>query len=80
MGLVETKEAIAAASRAFTTWGKTSAKERHDLLARFYQLMRENDDDLIRLIVRLNSCLTNYVTHIVLNRLSRTESRCQKAR
>ncbi|TCD61400.1 succinate semialdehyde dehydrogenase NADP+ linked, partial [Steccherinum ochraceum] len=50
MGLVETKEAIAAASKAFTSWSKTTAKERHDLLMKLYRLMRENDDDLARLI------------------------------
>lgn len=52
MGLAETKEAIAAASKAFKTWSKTTAKERHDLLVKFYNLMRANDDDLARLIVR----------------------------
>ncbi|THH27639.1 hypothetical protein EUX98_g6546 [Antrodiella citrinella] len=54
MGIVEAKEAIEAASNAFKTWSKTTAKERHDLLMKFYQLMRENDDDLGRLITLEN--------------------------
>ncbi|THG95878.1 hypothetical protein EW026_g5849 [Hermanssonia centrifuga] len=50
MGLSETKEAIDAASKAFKTWSRTTAKERHDLLMKFYALMKEHDDDLSRLI------------------------------
>lgn len=33
MGLEETKDAIAAASKAFETWGKTTAKVRICILA-----------------------------------------------
>ncbi|KAI0700613.1 succinic semialdehyde dehydrogenase [Cytidiella melzeri] len=54
MGLAETKEAVAAASKAFKTWSKKTAKERHDLLMKFYALMREHDDDLSRLITLEN--------------------------
>ncbi|KAI0340797.1 succinate-semialdehyde dehydrogenase [Trametopsis cervina] len=54
MGVAETREAIAAASKAFKTWSKTTAKERHDLLMKFYALMREHDDDLSRLITLEN--------------------------
>ncbi|PSR81033.1 hypothetical protein PHLCEN_2v6564 [Hermanssonia centrifuga] len=54
MGLSETKEAIDAASKAFKTWSKTTAKERHDLLMKFYALMKEHDDDLSRLITLEN--------------------------
>ncbi|KAI0092149.1 succinic semialdehyde dehydrogenase [Irpex rosettiformis] len=50
MGLNETQEAIAAASKAFKSWSKKTAKERHDLLMKFFALMKENEDDLSRLI------------------------------
>jgi acyl-CoA reductase-like NAD-dependent aldehyde dehydrogenase len=53
MGLEETKEAISAASTAFKSWGKTTAKERHDVLVRFHKLMQDNAEDLARIIVRL---------------------------
>ncbi|KZT05585.1 succinate-semialdehyde dehydrogenase [Laetiporus sulphureus 93-53] len=49
MGLAETKQAIDAASRAFKTWSKTTAKHRHDILMRFYRLMQEYQDDLARI-------------------------------
>ncbi|KAI3619472.1 succinate-semialdehyde dehydrogenase [Moniliophthora roreri] len=52
MGLAETKEAIDAAAKAFATWSKTTAKERHDILLKFFALMKEHDDDLARIIVR----------------------------
>ncbi|KAF7789391.1 hypothetical protein EIP86_000335 [Pleurotus ostreatoroseus] len=51
MGLAETKDAIEAASTAFKTWSRITAKERHDLLMKFYALMKEHSDDLARLIV-----------------------------
>ncbi|KAI0677764.1 succinic semialdehyde dehydrogenase [Trametes maxima] len=54
MGLEETKEAIEAASRAFKTWSKTTAKQRHDILKKFYVLMQEHQDDLARLITLEN--------------------------
>ncbi|KAI0650949.1 succinic semialdehyde dehydrogenase [Trametes meyenii] len=54
MGLEETKEAIEAASRAFKTWSKTTAKQRHDILKKFYALMQEHQDDLARLITLEN--------------------------
>ncbi|RPD67539.1 succinic semialdehyde dehydrogenase [Lentinus tigrinus ALCF2SS1-7] len=54
MGLEETKQAIEAASTAFKTWSKTSAKQRHDILMKFYALMKENTDDLARLITLEN--------------------------
>jgi succinate-semialdehyde dehydrogenase / glutarate-semialdehyde dehydrogenase len=53
MGLEETKEAISAASTAFKSWGKTTAKERHDILVRFHKLMQDNAEDLARIIVGL---------------------------
>ncbi|KAG2013203.1 aldehyde dehydrogenase [Coprinopsis cinerea AmutBmut pab1-1] len=54
MGLEETKEAIEAAAKAFTTWGRTTAKYRHDLLIKFFQLMQQHQDDLARLITLEN--------------------------
>jgi len=54
MGLDETKEAIAAAAKAYTTWSRTTAKHRHDLLIKLYQLMQQNVDDLGRLITLEN--------------------------
>ncbi|GBE79824.1 Glutarate-semialdehyde dehydrogenase DavD [Sparassis crispa] len=54
MGLTETKQAIDAAARAFKTWGKTTAKHRHDILLRFHALMQEHQDDLARIITLEN--------------------------
>lgn len=54
MGLSETKEAIDAAAKAFTTWSKTTAKHRHDVLLKFHALMQEHHDDLGRLITLEN--------------------------
>ncbi|KAI1784070.1 succinic semialdehyde dehydrogenase [Ganoderma leucocontextum] len=54
MGLAETKQAIDAASKAFKTWSKTTAKHRHDILMNWFALMREHSDDLSRLITLEN--------------------------
>ncbi|KAI0832934.1 succinate-semialdehyde dehydrogenase [Trametes gibbosa] len=54
MGVAETKEAIEAAAKAFKTWSKTTAKQRHDILKKFYALMQEHTDDLARLITLEN--------------------------
>ncbi|KAH0840191.1 succinate-semialdehyde dehydrogenase [Lanmaoa asiatica] len=54
MGLEETKAAIAAAGKAFQTWGKTTAKYRHDILMKFFGLMQEHHDDLARIITLEN--------------------------
>ncbi|KAG2155128.1 Aldehyde/histidinol dehydrogenase [Suillus bovinus] len=54
MGLEETKSAIAAAGNAFASWGKTTARHRHDILMKFYNLMREHNDDLARIITLEN--------------------------
>ncbi|KAG7097428.1 hypothetical protein E1B28_004772 [Marasmius oreades] len=54
MGLVETKEAIDAAAKAFPSWSRSTAKERHDLLMKLYALMKEHDDDLSRIITLEN--------------------------
>ncbi|EIM88353.1 succinic semialdehyde dehydrogenase [Stereum hirsutum FP-91666 SS1] len=54
MGVAETKEAIEAASKAFKSWGKTTAKYRHDIMVKFFNLMTENADDLARIITLEN--------------------------
>ncbi|KAI0068661.1 succinic semialdehyde dehydrogenase [Artomyces pyxidatus] len=54
MGVEETQEAISAAAKAFTTWGKTTAKSRHDILMKFYALMKEHEEDLSRIITLEN--------------------------
>jgi succinate-semialdehyde dehydrogenase/glutarate-semialdehyde dehydrogenase len=54
MGLVETRDAIAAAAKAFKTWGKTTAKYRHDIMLKLYALMQEHNDDLARIITLEN--------------------------
>ncbi|KAH7931169.1 succinic semialdehyde dehydrogenase [Leucogyrophana mollusca] len=54
MGLAETKSAIAAAAKAFETWGKTTAKSRHDILMKFYGLMQEHHEDLGKIITLEN--------------------------
>jgi succinate-semialdehyde dehydrogenase/glutarate-semialdehyde dehydrogenase len=54
MGMEETKEAIEAASRAFASWSRTTAKHRHDTLMRLFHLMKQHHDDLGRLITLEN--------------------------
>ncbi|KIM46575.1 hypothetical protein M413DRAFT_441663 [Hebeloma cylindrosporum] len=54
MGLAETKEAIAAAHKAFPAWSRTTAKHRHDVLIKFFNLMQQHSDDLGRLITLEN--------------------------
>jgi succinate-semialdehyde dehydrogenase/glutarate-semialdehyde dehydrogenase len=46
MGAAETRRAIDAAQAAFLTWRKKSAKERSNLLRRWFDLMIANQDDL----------------------------------
>jgi succinate-semialdehyde dehydrogenase/glutarate-semialdehyde dehydrogenase len=54
MGLAETTTAIQAAAKAFVGWSKTTAKQRHDILLKFYALMHEHHDDLGRIITLEN--------------------------
>jgi len=54
MGLAETQEAIDAAAAAFPAWSRTTAKQRHDILLRFFQLMQQHHEDLGRLITLEN--------------------------
>jgi succinate-semialdehyde dehydrogenase/glutarate-semialdehyde dehydrogenase len=54
MGPEDAKSAIAAAGKAFASWGKTTAKHRHDILMKFHSLMQEHNDDLARIITLEN--------------------------
>ncbi|KAG8924850.1 succinate semialdehyde dehydrogenase NADP+ linked [Tulasnella sp. 408] len=53
-GVEETRVAIDAAGSAFKSWSKTTAKQRHDILKKFYDLMLENTEDLSRIITLEN--------------------------
>ncbi len=46
MGADETRRAIEAANAAFPAWRAKTAKERSDILRRWYELMMEHQDDL----------------------------------
>jgi len=50
-GKAETEAAVKAASDAFTAWRKTTAKERSEILHRWYELMLENKQFLGELMV-----------------------------
>jgi succinate-semialdehyde dehydrogenase/glutarate-semialdehyde dehydrogenase len=50
LGRSETRQAIDAAARAFPSWRKRTAKERAQVLRRWFDLMLANQDDLARLM------------------------------
>ncbi|KAI8374457.1 Aldehyde/histidinol dehydrogenase, partial [Radiomyces spectabilis] len=50
MGAKETKEAIQVASDAFKKWSRTTAKERHDLLKKWYDIVMANQEDLATIL------------------------------
>ena len=50
MGAAEAERAVLAAHRAFKPWKRKTAKERAELLQRWYALMLENQEDLARLL------------------------------
>ncbi|GLQ07018.1 NADP-dependent succinate-semialdehyde dehydrogenase [Sneathiella chinensis] len=50
MGEAETRRAIAAAKAAMPEWAGKTAKERANILRKWYELMLENTDDLARLM------------------------------
>ena len=50
LGRAETRQAIAAAERAFPAWRKKTAKERAAVLRRWFDLMLANQEDLARLM------------------------------
>src|SRR3954468_15400827 len=49
LGAAETRTAIEAATRAFPAWRQKTAKERAQVLRRWFELMLANQDDLARL-------------------------------
>jgi succinate-semialdehyde dehydrogenase/glutarate-semialdehyde dehydrogenase len=50
LGRSETRQAIEAASRAFPSWRRRTAKERAAVMRRWFELMLANQDDLARLM------------------------------
>ncbi|KAJ1651050.1 hypothetical protein IWQ61_008297 [Dispira simplex] len=50
----DTEAAIQAASKAFASWKKTTAKQRHQLLMEWLRLIRENEDDLAKVMTLEN--------------------------
>jgi len=50
LGVAETRDAIAAAEKAFPAWRKKTAKERAVVLRKWHDLMLANQDDLARLM------------------------------
>jgi len=50
MGAAETRRAIQAANRAWGAWRSKTAKERADILRRWYDLMHQHADDLARIM------------------------------
>lgn len=49
-GTAETRRAIEFAAAAFESWRKTTAKERAQLLRRWFSLMTEHRDDLAKIL------------------------------
>ncbi|XP_030213814.1 succinate-semialdehyde dehydrogenase, mitochondrial [Gadus morhua] len=49
-GPAEAKQAVDAAYKAFHTWKQQTAKERSDLLRRWYELMVKHKDELARIV------------------------------
>ena len=50
LGAAETRGAIEAADRAFSSWSKKTGKERAVVLRRWFDLMMQNQEDLARLM------------------------------
>jgi succinate-semialdehyde dehydrogenase / glutarate-semialdehyde dehydrogenase len=50
MGAAETCEAIEAASAAFPSWSARTAKDRANVLRRWFDLMMQNQEDLARIL------------------------------
>ncbi len=50
MGAAETRRAIEAANKAWPAWRAKTAKERADILRRWFNLMHEHADDLARIM------------------------------
>lgn len=54
MGISDIPAVIEAATAAFESYRNTTAKQRHDLLLRFFELVKESSLDLANLIVLEN--------------------------
>ncbi|TFY75916.1 hypothetical protein EWM64_g8095 [Hericium alpestre] len=54
MDVTETCVAIEAAGEAFKTWSRTTAKYRHDILKKLYELMQTHAEDLAQIITLEN--------------------------
>ncbi|MEM7021071.1 MAG: aldehyde dehydrogenase family protein, partial [Pseudomonadota bacterium] len=52
LGVDETRRAVEAASRAFESWKRTTAKERAAILRKWFDLMMANQEDLAVLMTR----------------------------
>lgn len=52
VGVDETRRAIEAASRAFESWKRTTAKQRAGILRKWFDLMIENQEDLAVIMTR----------------------------
>jgi succinate-semialdehyde dehydrogenase / glutarate-semialdehyde dehydrogenase len=50
LGVVETRQALAAADRAWPLWRSKTAKERSAILMKWYHLMHQHADDLARIM------------------------------
>jgi succinate-semialdehyde dehydrogenase/glutarate-semialdehyde dehydrogenase len=50
LGAAETRDAIAAAQRAWPAWRARTAKERHGILMKWFALLLQHADDLARLM------------------------------
>lgn len=54
MGREDTEAAITAAAKAFTSFRKTTGRERSRMMRKWFQLMMDNHDDLAMLITLEN--------------------------
>ena len=59
MGKVETQEAIQAAHDAFYVWRERTPKDRSDILQRWCQLIKENMDELAKILTLENVCFSS---------------------
>jgi len=54
MNVEDTRNAIEAAHRAFPSWKSKTAKERSDVLRKWFNLINDNKEDLAQLLVAEN--------------------------
>ncbi|GAA99839.1 uncharacterized protein L969DRAFT_84187 [Mixia osmundae IAM 14324] len=53
-GVKETQEAIQHAYKAYQSWSKTTGRQRHDIMKKFYDLLVANSDDIATIITLEN--------------------------